>query len=64
MMNYICCARASALRGRKLEKWPLVASNDLRGKKEYACILNVMNVNGVCEIKLLAKIGHFGVKKV
>ena len=44
-------------------KWPLVASNDLKGKNEYAYSLNVVNLDGVCKIKFLAKISHFDVKR-
>ena len=59
------CARASAvLLIRKREKWPLVASNDFRGKNEYAYSLNVVILDGVFEIKFLAKISHFHVKRV
>ena len=41
-----------------------MASNDLRGKNEYAYGLNVANLDGAYEIKFLAKIGHFDVKRV
>ena len=41
-----------------------MASNDLRGKNEYAYSLNVVNLDRVCEIKFLAKIRHFSVKRV
>ena len=29
----------------KLPKWPLAASNDLRGKNEYAYLLNAVNLD-------------------
>ena len=41
-----------------------MASNDLRGKNEYAYLLNEVNLIGVCEIIFLSKISHFGVKRV
>ena len=41
-----------------------MASNDLRGENEYAYSLNVANLDRVYEIKFLAKIGHFSVKRV
>ena len=56
--------RAIVLLDSKSEKWPLVALYDLRGKNEYAYNLDVVNLVGVCEIKFLARIGHFSVKRV
>ncbi len=41
-----------------------MASNDLKGKNEYAYLLNEVNLIGVCEIIFLSNISHFGVKRV
>ena len=46
--------------GRKSEKRPLAASNDLKGKNECVHDLNELNLEGVCEVKFLAKSSHFG----
>ena len=40
---------------------PLATSNDLRGQNEYAYVLNEPNLEGVYEVKFLAKFSHFGV---
>ena len=45
------------------EKLPLAASNDLWGQNEYASNLNEVKLKGVYEVKFLAKISHFGVKR-
>ena len=41
-------------------KWPLAASNDLRGKNEYVHDLNEFDLEGVYEVMFLAKSSHFG----
>ena len=58
------CARAHlpSLLGRKSEKWPLAASNDLKSINEYSYGLNDENLERVCEVKILAKSSHFGGK--
>ena len=48
----------SAVLGRR---GPLATSNDLRGQNEFAYVLNEPNLEGVYEVKFLAKFSHFGV---